>query len=228
MIKAVFFDWGYTFVKGFKNRDKELNDILNPLGLSWRGFISVFRKFYILRSSGKIKTDREFETIIQRVVQKDVPVRKIIEITIKSHLIPEEHIKIAKQLKKNYKIGILSNNVQGWARRIMKNYKIENLFDVAIFSSKIGARKPDAIIYYEALKRLSVKSEESVFIADELSEDLVAAAGLGIKTIWLKTKEKGWWRENDEKILKIYKPDAVVKNLKEIIPAIKKIEKYGN
>ena len=228
MIKAVFFDWGYTFVKGFKDRDKQFNQLLKPLGMSWQEFIPQWRMFYILRSSGRIKSDKELEIIIQRATQKKIPVKKIIEITIKSHLIPKAHIEIIKELKKDYKVGILSNNVKSWVDKTLKNYKIENLFDALIISSKVGARKPDAVIYYEALKRLSVKPEESVFIADELSEDLVPATGLGMKTIWLKTKERHWWQENDEKVSKIYQPNATINDFKEVIHIIKNWQSYGS
>jgi len=223
MLKAVFLDWGYTFVKGFKNREQKLNEILKPFGLNWEKFKSVWRNFYILRSAGRIKTDKDLEVLVQRATRKRISARKIIEITIESQLIPREHIEIVKELKKEYKVAILSNNVQEWIDRVMANYKIKNLFDAVVISSKVEARKPDAIIYFEALKKLSVKPEESIFIADELSEDLVPATGLGMKTIWLKTKEKGWWRENDEKVLKIYQPNAIIKDLKEIIPIIKKL-----
>ena len=27
MLKAIFLDWGYTFIKGFKNRDRKLDKI---------------------------------------------------------------------------------------------------------------------------------------------------------------------------------------------------------
>ena len=226
MIKAIFFDWGYSFAKGFKNRDIKLNGILKPVGLNWQKLKSIWRKFYILRSAGKIKTDKELEIYIKRVTQKEIPVKEIIKITIKSHFIPKEHIEVVKRLKKDYKVGILSNNVQGWVNQVLKNYKIENLFDAVIVSSKVGARKPDALIYYEALKKLSVKPEEAVFIADEVAEDLVPATGLGMKTIWLKTKEKGWWKEDDKKVLKIYKPDAIIKNLKQVISVIKTLGKH--
>jgi HAD superfamily hydrolase (TIGR01509 family) len=222
MIKAVFIDWGYVFMKGFKSRDRKLNKILKPLGLNWENFIPLWRNFYILRSSGKIKSDKELEIYLKRVIQKEIPVKKIIEITIESHLIPKEHIEVVKKLKKDYKVGILSNNVQGWIDRVLRNYKIENLFDAVIVSSKVGARKPDATIYCQALKKFSVKPKEAVFIADEVAEDLVPATGLGMKTIWLKTDSKGWWKENDEKVLKIYQPNATIKNLKEVIPIIKK------
>jgi len=30
MLKAIFFDWGYAFAKGFQKGDQELNKILGP------------------------------------------------------------------------------------------------------------------------------------------------------------------------------------------------------
>ncbi len=225
MLKAVFFDWGLTFVNGFKKeRNKEIKRILKPFGIGWKEFNLVYlRPFYILRSAGEIKSDKDFEIAIQKATKKKIPVRKIIGVAIKSQIIPRSHINLVQKLRKDYKVGILSNNVENWVKKVMKNYKIESLFDAVIISSKVKARKPDAIIYYQALKKLRVKPEEAVFVADEVSEDLVAASGLGMKTIWLKTKEKSWWKERNDKVLKIYQPDAVIKNLKEIIPIIKKL-----
>ena len=225
MIKAVFFDWGHTFAIFFKDREKKLNKILKPFGFNWQKFHPYWRKFYILRSAGRIKNDKEFETFIRRTTKKDIPVKKIIEINIKSHLIPKKHIKTVKKLKKEYKVGILSNNVQEWVNQVIKNYKIGKLFDAVIISSEVGERKPNAKIYYEALKKLSLKPEETVFVADEVAEDLVAASGLGIKTIWFNTNAKGWWKADDSSVLKIYKPDAIIKNLKDTIPIIKKLER---
>jgi len=223
MIKVIYFDWGHTFATFFKDRERKLNQILEPFGFNWQKFHPYWRKFYILRSSGKIKNDSEFETFIRRVTKKEIPVKKIIEITIKSHLIPKEHIEVVNKLKKGYNVGILSNNVQEWVNQVIKNYKIEKLFNAVIISSKVGERKPNAKIYYEALKKLSVKPEEAVLVADEVAEDLVAASGLGMKTIWFNTHTKGWWKGDDRNVLKIYKPDATVKNLREVIDVVKEM-----
>ncbi len=220
MIKAIFFDWGNTLATFSKNREKELNKVLEPFGFSWRRFYPLWRQFYILRSSGMIKNDRDFENYIKKVSQKNIPMREIIKISINNSVIPKEHIEVVRALKKKYKVGILSNYVQAWAKQVLRNYKIDNLFDAVIISSKIGTRKPDAFIYYQALKKLAVRPEESVFVSDEISDDLVAATGLGIKTIWFNPKVKEWEDKKDEKVLKIYKPDAVIKNFKELISAI--------
>jgi len=220
MIKAIYFDWGHTFATFFPNREQKINKILKPFGFNWQNFHHFWRKFYILRSAGKINSDSEFETFIQRTTKKKILVKEIIKITVESHLIPKEHIEIVKKLKKKYKVGILSNQVEGWVKQVLKNYKIEKLFDSLTISSAVGERKPNAKIYYEALKALSAKPEESVFVADEVAEDLVAASGLGMKTIWFNTNAKGWWKGDDKDVLKIYKPDAVVKNLKEVLDII--------
>lgn len=223
MIKAILLDWGNVFETLPKERERKLDTILKPFGFTWQEFHPIWRQFYILRSAGKIKTDRDFEIYIKKVVGKNIPVKEIIKITIECHIIPKEHIEIVKELKKKYKVGVLSNYVEGWIKQVLKNYRIENLFDALIVSSAVGERKPNAKIYYEALKKLSVKPKESVFVADEIAEDLVAASGLGMKTIWFNTHAKGWWGEDDRNVLKIYKPDAVVKNLREVIGVVKKM-----
>jgi len=61
MIKAIFFDWGNISVKGFKDKDKELNGILKPLGFIWKKFNPIWNNFYTLIAAGKIKTDGELE-----------------------------------------------------------------------------------------------------------------------------------------------------------------------
>lgn len=66
--------------------------------------------------------------------------------------------------------------------------------------------------------------EETVLVADEVAEDLVAASGLGMKTIWFNTHTKGWWKGDDRNVLKIYKPDATVKNLREVTDVIKEMQ----
>ena len=45
MLKAVFIDAGCTFVKSFKNRDKELNELLAPFDWNWQRFYPYWRKF---------------------------------------------------------------------------------------------------------------------------------------------------------------------------------------
>lgn len=224
MIKAIYLDGGCTFVKSFKNKENELNGILEPFGWDWQRFYIHWRRFYLLRSWGKIATDEELEILIKKITGADMPVQKIIDVIIESHDIPKEYIDVVRNLKKEYKVGILSNNVAEWFYRVLDNYNIRDLFEIVVISSEVGARKPDAMIYYEALKRSSVEPEESVLIADEVAEDLVAASGLGMRTIWFKNRDKECQNTVDEKILKIYSPDATAESFEEIPLVLRKMD----
>lgn len=227
MIKAVFFDWGVTLVSGFTDIDKEINDVLEKYGIKWDDFFRHWRNFYHLRSVNKIKTDQEMFDIMRKIFgfPDNSPLEKIRELEIKSHIIEPETIETIRELKKNYKIGIISNNIYEWVMEVLKRYGIADLFDSVIVSSKVGARKPDGRIFYAALKSLSVKPEESVFISDELAEDLLGSKGLGIISIWLAgTENKSHWKakegiDNEEKI---FEPDFTIHKIKEIPKLLKK------
>ena len=85
-----------------------------------------------------------------------------------------------------------------------------------LVSSKIGARKPDAEIFYIALKQLSIRPDEAVFVSDDFSSDLICAKGCGLKTIWVDKGIKHKKGGEERKIAQLFKPDAIIKNLKEL------------
>ncbi len=223
MIKAIYFDWGQLFAEHAPEGKVKLEKILQRVGMSQKEFWDLWWKLYLLRSSKGINTDDEMDFYASKFSGKAVPVKEIIETIIENMFVPEEHIELAKERKKNYKIGILSNMVAEWILKAMEKYEIQNLFGAFVVSSDVGVRKPNALIYYEAVRRVGVKPEEIAFVSDEIADDLVAASGLGIKTIWLNREADMLMEEADKKVLEIYKPDATIKSLKELIPVIKEI-----
>jgi len=225
MIKAIFFDWGHTLTtSGFRNAKEKISNLLRPYNLIWDDFYLHFKNLYEIRSSGHLKSDEEMFNLLGKITGKEnLPLKEILEAVVDSTVIPQENIKTVEKLKEKYKVGLLTNNVREWLEPSIKRYKIENLFDTIIVSSEVGARKPDAKIYYAALKSLSVKPEETVFVSDELSEDLVAAKGCGIKTIWLDIGGDDEWNKKEREIAKLFKPDATIKNLQEAVSLIEKI-----
>ncbi len=227
-IKAIYFDWGGTFVNQFKDITLEADKLLKPFDLKWETVFPEFFNLYLLRSKGNLKNDEKMSLQLKRIIQKDIPVKKIIDLYNSAIIIPKEHIELVKELKESYKVGIISNGVQEWIDKLQRANKIENLFDSVIVSSKVGVRKPDAEIYYVALRSLNVKPEESIFISDELCDDLIGAKGCGIKTIWYlptiqhdRKKKVGLKKVNlykkEQKIAKLFKPDFVIRDLKEIL-----------
>ena len=225
MIKAVFFDWGNTLtIISFRDVKEKINNLLKPYNLTWGDLQLKWASLYEIRVSGYIKSDEEMSVWLEKITGKEnLPLKEILKVVIDSTVFPQENIEIIKKLKEKYKVGLLTNNIREWLEPALKRYKIENLFDAIITSSEVGAKKPDAKIYYAALKSLSVKPEETVFVSDELSEDLIAAKGCGIKTIWLDTGGDDEGSKKEREMAKLFKPDAIIKNLQEVVSLIEKI-----
>ncbi len=84
-------------------------------------------------------------------------------------------------------------------------------FDVRIYSSNVGVKKPHARIFREALVGLNVKPQDSVFIGDKAFLDVKGAKRLGMTTVLKRRFGSGRiWRN---------KPDFIVKRLSEL-PAV--------
>lgn len=92
---------------------------------------------------------------------------------------------LARQLKRSYKIFLLSNINRLHFEHIRNKFDIIGIFDELILSFAVGAIKPDRLIYDDVVRRASGARDELLYIDDR--EDLVtAAAGMGIDSIRFK------------------------------------------
>lgn len=89
---------------------------------------------------------------------------------------------LVKKLKKNYKLGLLSNHIEDWLEEIIENHKLNQIFDVIVTSYRSRLAKPDIDIFRETIKRLNVKSTECIYI-DDMEKNIPPAKELGMKTI---------------------------------------------
>ena len=96
---------------------------------------------------------------------------------------------VANRLKKNYRIGLLSNTNILHYRHIKDNFPIFNVFEKLFLSFEIGAVKPDKIIYRKVVKELGVLPE-NIFYTDDRPELVNSAAGLGIKSFIFTNAEQ--------------------------------------
>ncbi len=98
------------------------------------------------------------------------------------HPINNELWDLLKQLKGNYRLGVLSNNNPLFVERFRELNKLDEYFDFQIFSCEAKMRKPDSEIYKLMLKTADCEPDEIVFI-DDKTANLKPAKHLGIKTI---------------------------------------------
>ena len=74
-------------------------------------------------------------------------------------------------LSKNYRLGLLSNTDPIHAEKLESTYDFFTYFSKAVrtYSCSVGASKPDALIFREALRACKVRAEETIYIDDILA-----------------------------------------------------------
>ena len=68
----------------------------------------------------------------------------------------------------------------------MEERGIRKYFDILILSAEEGVAKPDPEIFRRALERAGCEPDEAVMIGDRLDNDIIPAAKLGMKTVWVR------------------------------------------
>jgi putative hydrolase of the HAD superfamily len=93
------------------------------------------------------------------------------------------------------KTGLVSNAFDpGWLlHNDLERMELADRLDVAVFSSEVGKRKPDAAIFAAALEPLRVEPARTLFVGDRRYEDIRGAKQMGMKTV-----QAYWFRADDD------------------------------
>ncbi len=112
-------------------------------------------------------------------------------------------LKWLEEAKKNFKIGILSNN-----RKHKVSY-LKNNFDIPVIEN---ALKPLPISFKKMMNILNVKKDEVILIGDQIFTDIFGGNLLGFYTILVEPKDK----DRDFILTKIQRlfEDPILKKLK--------------
>ncbi len=94
-------------------------------------------------------------------------------------------LNLLKSLKKDYKLGLLTNQIQDWLEEIIKLHNLHKIFDVIVSSYESKVAKPDILIYKQIIEKLAVNANECLYI-DDFEENLPPAEKLGMRTILFK------------------------------------------
>jgi FMN phosphatase YigB (HAD superfamily) len=97
---------------------------------------------------------------------------------------PNSAIEIIKELKRKYRLIMLSDHVLSWVEHIKTTpgNDVFELFDDVIFTYEAGELKGDPLAFTHLLDRLKIKAEETLFI-DDLLVNIQAAERQGITSI---------------------------------------------
>lgn len=116
------------------------------------------------------------------------------------------------------KIGCISNTQSlTQVHYSLKKYQIEQYFDPIILSSAYGRRKPDPAIFYYAARQANLPTSACVYVGDKINRDILGAhrANYGLAVQIKHQFDDG---AKDEGAT----PDAVITNMQELLPILKK------
>ncbi|MHA1506401.1 MAG: HAD family hydrolase [Candidatus Asgardarchaeia archaeon] len=119
---------------------------------------------------------------------------------------------------KKYRIALLSDDVLDYVYRVLKKFRILDLFDVISSSEEIGKMKPHPDTFKLVLNRLGCSSQDAIMVGDSLERDIRGAKALGMRTVLIKKypNERIRIRELPEDV----RPDYVISNLIDLLRII--------
>lgn len=189
MIKAIIFDFGNVLL----NLDPlaTVSAFRETLGIQYDfiecgGLNDTFKLF----ETGDISSD-DFISIVLKNSNQALSQKEVINMW-NSMLqdLPEKRLGMLKELRKKYKVFLLSNtncihiaHVRKYLKQAYPGYDFErDFFDNVYYSYLMKDRKPNLSVYKTLLERESLAAHEVIFV-DDNEENVLAAEQLGVKTI---------------------------------------------
>ncbi len=96
--------------------------------------------------------------------------------------IDDQILEFISELKKSYKVGMLSNIGATGLNKYIPQHVLDEYFEVVVQSSQIGYAKPEANAYEITADRLGVRCDECVMV-DDRPEYVDGATAVGMKAI---------------------------------------------
>lgn len=209
--KLIIFDLDGTLVDAYKAIQMSFNYAMKKLGYTERAPLTIKRA-----------VGWGDENLLKPFV-KDKDLKKLVDIYRRhhkkallkySHLYPKV-ISLLRYLKeRGLKLAIASNRPTIFTKILLKKFKIDKYFDYVLCADRLKSIKPNPEILEKIMKRLSVESEDTVFVGD-MSIDILAGKNAKVRTIAVL----GGSSKREE--LKKLKPDKIISNVLEILKIIK-------
>jgi putative hydrolase of the HAD superfamily len=82
-------------------------------------------------------------------------------------------------------LAIVSNSQRLFTVPELKKFGIFDFFDSVVFSSDVGVCKPEAAVFLRALDNIEVRPQNSIYIGDNIFDDVYGAKKVGMTTVWI-------------------------------------------
>ena len=190
-IECIIFDLGGVVlnINPLNVRDKLLEYNINNIDTAYEKLNgnNIFNKFEVDDIN-----PHEFRRNVKAAFNKSIPDQLVDKIWNALLLdFPAENIRIIKELKKSYRIFLLSNtnriHHKAYIAQLPLEHDIyfEDIFEKQFYSFDMKLRKPGTQIFEQAIKEANISAKKTLFI-DDTKENIDAAKLTGLNTILIK------------------------------------------
>ena len=88
-------------------------------------------------------------------------------------------------------VYLLSNAQSCFTVDELHSTGLYDVFDGIVISSDIGVKKPSVEAFNIALSRFGITAESSVYVGNDLRDDVLGATSAGLKTVYIPTAQSG-------------------------------------
>lgn len=93
--------------------------------------------------------------------------------------------RVLATLRPRFKLGIVTNGVEGLQRRKVNGSGLSHWFDAVAISGAVGIGKPERGIFEWVAGQLGVSLERCVMVGDNSARDVQGGLNAGAQTVWL-------------------------------------------
>jgi len=181
-INAVIFDMGGVLLKTANPAPREV--LAKRFGVTRAELEAfIFMSETSLRSEvGELSDKEHWETALCHFNQPVDDYLAVYDEYFSGDAIDQELLDFAVSLKSEYQLGLLSNAWVNARAQLNKHFDFIDAFDVSVFSSEVGMRKPDQAIFNLMLEKMGIKAESTVFI-DDMLPNIEGAISAGLHAI---------------------------------------------
>lgn len=214
MKKVILFDfWGTLVQNGiFPSPCKQAKFILRSDG-TFQDFIVKFEESFMTKN---FETLKDAFVNVAKELNLNIPdfvYDKLVGMWNKNTLLAktfDETIEVLDELKKDYKIVLISNTDQFSVKAVIEKFSLEKYFDSIILSCETGKLKTNKEIFKIALDSVKAKAKDAVMIGDSIESDIRGAENAKIDAILIDRRDN---REYDNKITSLKDLKAKIESL---------------
>ena len=110
-----------------------------------------------------------------------------------------DHVKeMLEELRaKGGRVFLVSNAQSCFTIDELHTTELYDLFDGIIISSDVGVKKPSTRIFDIAFDRFGITAADSIYVGNDMRDDVLGATKSGIRTLYIHTEQSGSYPDMD-------------------------------